>query len=96
MPIYDLICECGYSEKDIQMTVADYEKATCPKCNGRLKSNAFPKSFQLLGDGWTPELTGSFRYRERPEIEYEVNDAYKTKVISDTLQRERERKIYIT
>lgn len=97
MPLYDLGCvACDCIIRDISISVREYEKMICPKCAHPMKSVSFPKSFQLLGDGWTPELTGSFRYRERAEIEYEVNVAHRDNTLKRIREYERNKKIYIT
>ena len=57
MPLYDLICECGYTEENTQITVADYERATCPKCKGKLRSNSWPTTFRVL-DSFLPRSRG--------------------------------------
>ena len=96
MPMYDLFCGCGYSLKDTQLSVADYEKSVCPKCQKKLRSRLYPAIVKFNGTGWTPQLTGSFRYRERPEYEHEMNEAYRDSEIRRWKESERGRKVYVT
>ena len=96
MPIYDLFCGCGYSLEDTTLSVEDYENSVCPKCHKKLQSRLYPAVVKFNGTGWTPQLTGTFRERTRPEIEYEVNEAHREDVIKRNQKFERERRVYVT
>jgi len=54
------------------MSVADYKNATCPDCDGKLKSITFTRVFSKRGKGWTPIMTGPDRQQTRAEVMHDV------------------------
>lgn len=96
MPLYDLVCECGHMEEDVKLTVAEYEKATCSECGGKLKSKPHSMMFRLKGYGWTPRMSGPERFRPREQVIAEAKHTYKEAHAVKELAKERARKIYVT
>lgn len=100
MPLYDLTCQCGYFEVDRQMSVAEYEKAKCPECGGKLKSMLCQVTFTKKGSGWTPIYNGVDRTDRTREslLKEETYEGHKNlKQVYADRQRTKEKKpIYIT
>ena len=57
MPTYDYSCtECN-SEFEIEHSIKEPARETCPRCGKRsLKRDVSLGSFQLKGDGWARDL----------------------------------------
>ena len=100
MPLYDLVCGCGYVEFDKHISVAEYGKAMCPECGNKLKSKIYQMTFTTKGAGWTPVYHGIDRTDRTREsfLKEEMYEAEKMKKkLKAQKQRENEKKpIYIT
>jgi len=99
MPIYDLVCECGYSEMDVQLSVSDYTRATCPKCGKKISHRPTGLYWRGVGEGWTPRMTGEDRWRPRSEVLGEALHTWKKHDRNKKIENERRessRPIYIT
>ena len=90
MPLYDLVCTCGYNETDSQMSVSEYESAVCPKCGGKLTSKPNSLTFNLKGYGWTPRMSGPERFRTRDKVIGEARYTWKKNENDKKAHMERE------
>lgn len=95
MPLYDLKCtKCNTIYTNITLSVEKYEKAKCPHCGGKMKSNTFSTSTPIFkGSGWTPVMTGPERKRTRSQVLGEAKHEWKKveKQREHDKERERER-----
>lgn len=57
MPMYDFMCgECGKEMRGVIMSIKDYEKPKCPKCDAEMQHVLAPVAFILKGTDWTPKF----------------------------------------
>ena len=76
MPLYDLVCECGYTTE----TIVYKDLPVCPECGRGLKKQ-FPlyAYVKLKGEGGYPSRykhVFNTTYRNHPKLNKETNPVY--------------------
>lgn len=56
MPLYDLVCDCGYTKE--QVLKLDEKEPVCDKCGRKMKRAMSAPAFILRGTGWAADSYG--------------------------------------
>lgn len=63
MPLYDLVCSCGYTKEEILHI--DEQEPVCDRCGLRMKRTMSAPAFILVGKNWAKDNYGLKKVKKK-------------------------------